>query len=82
MCDLADVIFVTLGCEEHTLGQMEVPVFFESQICLVGTLQLLFILHQLDDDVRGVEATHMTNQDIVLTKFSWITAVHLNLGWR
>lgn len=81
MSDLADVGFVTLGCEEHTLGQMEVPVLFESQICLVGTLQLIFTLHQLDGDVRGVEATHLTNQDILFPKFSWITAVHLNLGW-
>lgn len=80
MCDLADVVFVALGCEGHTLGQMEVPVLFESQICLVGILQLLFTLHQLDGDVRGVEATRMTNQDILLTKLSWITAVHLNLG--
>lgn len=82
MSDLADVGFAMLGCEERTLGQMEVPVLFESQIRLVGILQLLSILHQLDGDVRGVEAAHITNQDIFCAIFSRITAVHLNLGWR
>lgn len=81
MSDLADVIFSTLGCKGHTLGQMKVPVLFEGQVCLVGILQFLVPLHELDGDVRGVETTHVTDQDIFLAEFSWIMAVHLNLGW-
>lgn len=81
MSDLADVLLSTLGCEEHAFGQMKVPVLFESQVGLVGILQLLLPLHELNGDVRGVEATHVTDQDIFLTKFSWIVGVHLNLGW-
>lgn len=80
MGDLADVLFPRLGCEEDALGQMKVPVLFESQVRLVGILQFLFPLHELDGDVRGVEATQVTDQDIFLTKFAWMTAVHLNLG--
>lgn len=79
--DLAAVVFSWLGCEEHTPGQVEVPVPFECQVCLVGILQLLIALHELDGDVRGVEATHVTNQDIFLPILSWLIAVHLNLGW-
>lgn len=81
MCDLADVGFTWLGREEHAPGQVEVPVLFECQVCLVGILQLLIPLHELDGDVRGVEATRVTNQGIFLTILSWVIAVHLNLGW-
>lgn len=81
MSDLAGVVLSILGCEEHTSGQMEAPVLIESQVCLVGFLQLLLALHQLDADVRGVEATHVTNEDVFLPKLSWMVAVHLNLGW-
>lgn len=81
MSDLADVLLSILGCKGHTLGQMEAPVLFESQVCLVGILQFIIPLHELDGDVRGMEVTHVTDQDIFLTKFSWMMAVHLNLGW-
>lgn len=80
MSDLADVLFSTLGCKEHTPGQTKVPVLFEGQVRLVGVLQLLVPLHELDGDVRGVEATHVTDQDIFLAKLSWMVAVHLHLG--
>lgn len=81
MSDLAGILFSTVGSEEHTLGQMKVPVWLESQVRLVGILQFLIPFHELDGDVRGVEATHVTDQDIFLIKFTWLTAVHLNLGW-
>lgn len=81
MSDLADVVFSVLGREEHTLGQVKVPVRFESQVRLVGVPQLLVALHELDGDVRRVEAAHVTDQDVFLTIFSGMMAVHLHLGW-
>lgn len=81
MGDFADVLLSTHGREEGTLGQVEVPVLFEGQVCLIGVSDFLSILQQLDGDVRGVEATHIANQDVFLSKLAWFMAVHLNLGW-
>lgn len=82
MSDLAAEPLSTGGCEGHALGQMEVPVRFEGQVSLVGIREFLSFLHQLNSDVRGVEATHMANQDVFNPKLSWAGGVHLNLGWR
>lgn len=80
MSDPADVLLSIHGFESHVPGQMEVPVLFEGQVSLLSIKEFLFILHQLDGDVRGVEATHMADQGVVLPKLPWFTAVHLNLG--
>lgn len=81
MSDFADVLLSAKGHEGGTLGQVELPVLSEGQVCLIALSDFLSILEQLDGDVRGVEPTHMANQDIVLSKLSWFMAVHLNLGW-
>lgn len=81
MSDFAAVLLSTNGREEGTLGQVELPVLSEGQVCLIGLSDFLSILEQLDGDVRGVEATHIANQDIFLSILSWSMAVHLNLGW-
>lgn len=80
MSDFTEVRFSTHGCKVHTLGQMKVPVRFESQVRLVGVLYFLLPLHELNGDVRGVEVTHVADQDIFFTELSWMTGVHLNPG--
>lgn len=80
MSDLAAVLFPRKGCKSCSLSQMEVPVLFEGQICLVGIRDFSSILQQLDSDVRGMKLTHIANQDVLLSKLSWFMAVHLNLG--
>lgn len=82
MSDLAAVLLSFQGRERHILGQMKVPVLFEGQVSLIGIREFHSILHELDGDVRWVEATHMTNQDVLVAELSRVTAVHLNLGWR
>lgn len=81
MSDSAAVLLSTSGCEGGTLGQMEVPILSEGQVGLISIFYFHSIYHELDGDVRGVEATHMANQDVFLFELSWITAVHLNLRW-
>lgn len=80
MSDFTVVLFSTLGRKGHTLGQKKVPVVFESQVRLDGVLQFLLPLYELNGDVRGVEATHVADQEIFFIKFSWTIGVHLNQG--
>ena len=81
MGDPEFVLLSSYGGEVHVPGQMEAPVLFEGQVSLLGTRELVSILHQLDGDVRGMEAAHVANQGVFLPILSWVTAVHLNLGW-
>ena len=80
MSDPAAVLLSIQGCEGHILGQMEAPALFEGQVSLIGIREFRFILHKLYGDVRWVEATHMTNQDVLTAELSRVAAVHLNLG--
>lgn len=80
MSDFTEILFSTLGHKDHTPGQMKVPVRFESQVCLVGVRHFLLPIHELNGDVRGVEAAHVADQDIFFTELSWMMAVHLNQG--
>ena len=64
MGDPAVVLFSSYGGEVHVPGQMEAPVLFEGQVSLLGTRELVSILHQLDGDVRGMEAAHVANQGV------------------
>lgn len=79
MSDPAAVLLSNHRCEGHVLGQMEVPALFEGQVGLVGVGKLHFILHQLDLDVRRVEAAHVADQDVFLPVLSRFIAVHLHL---
>lgn len=80
MADSAGVLLSAVWCESNTLGEVELPSLFEGQVCLLGVWDLHTILQELDADVRGVEATHVTDQGVVLPMFPWVTAVHLHLG--
>lgn len=59
MLDYASVLLPFLGLELHTPGQVEVPVLFEGQVCLIGGGQLGCVPHQLDGDVGRVEVAHV-----------------------
>lgn len=78
--DLADELIPVHWREVHILGQMEAPVLFEGQVGLPCAREFHSILQKLDCDVRGVEATHMANQDVFLPILSWVSAVNLDLG--
>lgn len=82
VADSAGVLLSAVWCESNTLGEVELPSLFEGQVCLLGVWDLHTILQELDADVRGVEATHVTDQGVVLPMFPWVTAVHLHLGGR
>lgn len=80
MADSAGVLLSAGWCESNTLGEVELPSLFEGQVCLLGVGDLHAVLQELDADVRGVEATHVTDQGVVFPIFPWVTAVHLHHG--
>lgn len=82
MGDLAAVLVARRGHEGDALGQVEAPVALEGQVGLIGAIHLLLVLQQLDAEVRGVEAAHVADQDVLLAKEAWLFAVHLHLRWR
>lgn len=80
--DPAAVLLAIHGCEVNALGQVKAPVGLEGQVGLVGVGHLLVVLQEVDAKVWWVEAAHVANQDILLTKKAWFVAVQLHFRWR
>lgn len=82
MSDSAHVFLPILRSERHRFGEVELPSLLKGQVRLLGIGDFRAVLQQLDLDVRRMEATHVTDQGVDLSKGARVAAVYLNLGRR
>lgn len=76
----AGVFLSFLWFEGDALGKMELPAFFEGQVCLLGLRNNISVLQEFNGDIRRMEAAHVADQGVIFSILSWKVGVHLDFG--